>query len=158
MTRTITDSTAFRIGFVFVVLLLLLPFFHGCARIRPPKGVGSTERTMEVTGYCKCGECCGWKRTWYGKAVVASGPNKGKRKKVGVTASGAKARVGTVAADTSIYPFGTIVFVPGYGYGRVEDRGSAIQGGKLDLFFGSHKEATKWGRKTVTVKIWKKRK
>ena len=36
---------------------------------------------------------------------------------------GRRARLGTIAADTRRYPFGTIMYVPGYGYGRVEDRG-----------------------------------
>ncbi len=66
---------------------------------------------------------------------------------------------GTIAADTSHYPFGTRMFVPGYGWGRVEDRGSAIKGpDRIDLFFSSHSEALRWGRKKVTVLIeYKKR-
>ena len=43
-----------------------------------------------------------------------------------MTASGTRARHGTLAADTSVLPFGTVVEVPGYGFGRVEDRGGAI--------------------------------
>ena len=109
---------------------------------------------MVVTGYCKCGKCCGWRRTWYGRPVVASGPNKGQRKKVGITASGTKGRVGTIAADTARYPFGTVMSVPGYGYGRVEDRGSAITGNHIDLFFKKHRHAVAWGRKTLRVKVW----
>jgi 3D (Asp-Asp-Asp) domain-containing protein len=109
---------------------------------------------MVTTGYCKCGKCCNWTHTWLGKPVIASGPSKGQRKQVGVTASGAKARKGTLAADTSRYPMGTVMYIPGYGYGRVEDRGSAIQGDRLDLFFKNHASATSWGRKTVPVRIW----
>ena len=37
-------------------------------------------------------------------------------------------RDGTIAADTEYYPFGTRMYVPGYGGGLVEDRGGAIQG------------------------------
>jgi 3D (Asp-Asp-Asp) domain-containing protein len=111
-------------------------------------------KTMEVTGYDSGPISCGWKRNWFGMPVHASGPNKGKRKRVGITASGARARPGTVAADTRYYPFGTVVYVPGYGYGRVEDRGSAIKGNRLDLFFTSRKQALKWGRQTKQVKIW----
>ena len=74
---------------------------------------------------------------------------------MGVTASGTKAKKGTVAADTRFYPFGTIMDVPGYGLCRVEDRGGAIQGpARIDLFFDSHKEALQWGRKRVSVHIW----
>lgn len=110
---------------------------------------------MVATGYCKCKQCCGWKRNWFGRPVVASGPNKGKKKKVGMTAAGTKAKPGTIAADTAKYPFGTVMWVPGYGYGRVEDRGSAIQGERIDLYFKSHKQALQWGRQTVRVKVWR---
>ncbi len=61
---------------------------------------------------------------------------------------------GTIAADTKYYPFGTIMYVPGYGKGVVEDRGSAIKGpGRIDLFFNSHGRALKWGRVKLLVKI-----
>jgi len=109
---------------------------------------------MLTTAYCDCKKCCGWKRNWLLRPVAASGPNKGKRKRVGITASGEKATRGTIAADTSRYPFGTIMCVPGYGYGRVEDRGGAIQGDHIDLFFKRHKDAVRWGRQWKTVRIW----
>lgn len=61
---------------------------------------------------------------------------------------------GTIAADTKYYPFGTVMYVPGYGKGVVEDRGSAIKGpGRIDLFFNSHSSAMKWGRRKVVVEI-----
>jgi 3D (Asp-Asp-Asp) domain-containing protein len=110
--------------------------------------------TLETTGYCKCQECCGWKRNLLLRPVYAYGPQKGEKKKIGVTASGKKATPGrTIAADTSIYPFGTKINIPGYGWGVVEDRGGAIKGGKIDLFFRTHKQALKWGRKTLRVEV-----
>ncbi len=146
--------TRSNITATFSVLMILALLLGGCARIRPPRRVDPVVRTMIVTGYCKCGKCCGWRRTWYGKPVHVSGPNKGTRKKVGITASGTQARGGAIAADTSRYPFGTVMSVPGYGYGRVEDRGSAITGNHIDLFFKSHRDAVAWGRKTLRVKVW----
>ncbi len=63
---------------------------------------------------------------------------------------------GTIAADTRYYPFGTRMYVPGYGWGRVEDRGSAIKGkSRIDLYFGSHSDALAWGRRRVRVIIEK---
>jgi 3D (Asp-Asp-Asp) domain-containing protein len=48
------------------------------------------------------------------------------------------------------------MYIPGYGYGRVEDTGSAIQGPtRIDLFYGSHQQALEWGRQRVPVKIWR---
>lgn len=121
---------------------------------RVPERDPDTWMAMQVTGYCDCGECCGWKRNIFGRAVIASGPNKGKSKAVGMTASGTRARMGTIAADTRVLPFGTILYVEGYGYGRVEDRGGAIQGNKIDLFFNSHRAALKWGRRSRQVAVW----
>lgn len=62
---------------------------------------------------------------------------------------------GTIAADTRYYPFGTRMYVPGYGWGRVEDRGGAIKGSnRIDLYFKSHQEALEWGRKRLRVEIY----
>ncbi len=88
------------------------------------------------------------------RPVYSSGRLKGKRKQVGVTASGSNARKGTIAADTSRFPFGTIMYIEGYGYGRVEDRGGAIKGAHVDLFFRTHRQALEWGRQKKRVKVW----
>jgi 3D (Asp-Asp-Asp) domain-containing protein len=78
----------------------------------------------------------------------------------GITYSGVKVRKGmvsTIAADTSIFPLGTLLYIPGYGYGIVADTGSAIKGKKIDLFYLSKKEVySNWGKKKVIVYILKK--
>lgn len=145
-------SRVLRFTILFSPAFLLL--LSGCSTV--PKGTPQTV-WMETTGYCPCGKCCGWERSWVPpfRAVYSSGPLKGKPKKVGVTASGTKAKKGTIAADTRFYPFGTRMNIPGYGSGTVEDRGSAIQGSaRIDLFFKSHQEALEWGRRRVRVSIW----
>jgi 3D (Asp-Asp-Asp) domain-containing protein len=135
-----------------VTLLFSAFLLAGCATRSP---FSRTEFiTLEATGYCKCQECCGWKRNLLMQPVYAYGPREGERKKIGVTASGTKAKPGrTIAADTNVFPFGTRLKIPGYGWGTVEDRGGAIQGQRIDLFFRTHKEALQWGRKTVTVQV-----
>ncbi|OQW97579.1 MAG: hypothetical protein BWK77_01400 [Verrucomicrobia bacterium A1] len=110
---------------------------------------------LEATAYCPCGDCCGWRRNWLLRPVIASGPNRGRRKAVGITATGTEARPGTVAADPRMLPFGTILYVPGYGYGRVEDTGGDIKGNRIDLFYPSHAEALDWGRHKVRCKVWR---
>jgi hypothetical protein len=61
---------------------------------------------------------------------------------------------GTIAADTKYYPFGTRMYVPGYGWGVVEDKGGAIKGpDRIDLFFDSHTDALHWGKRKVNVEI-----
>jgi 3D (Asp-Asp-Asp) domain-containing protein len=138
----------------FAGCMLLLVGMTGCGGIRPPRRDADRVVSMEITAYCPCGTCCGWERNWRFQPVHSHGPNKGKRKEVGRTASGTQARPGTLAADTRLYPFGTIMYVPGYGYGRVEDRGGAIRGERLDVFFRSHREALEWGRQRKDVKVW----
>lgn len=134
--------------FLLPVLLLAV----GCAT-DPTRGLTPVARTVEVTAYCPCKQCCGWERTWWGKPVHAYGPQAGTRKKIGITASGEKARPGIVAAPPTL-PFGTIVDVPGYGRAKVADRGSAIQGDRIDVFFKSHQKALEWGRQNLTVVLW----
>lgn len=89
--------------------------------------------TFVVTAYCPCAKCCG--------------------KSDGVTASGVKAVEGiTVAMDKSI-PFGTKIYIDGVGERIAQDRGGAIKGNKIDLYFDSHEDALKWGRQTKQVTI-----
>ncbi len=168
-----------------IPVLLFFALVAGCA-------TSQQVRTMEVTGYCNCSQCCGWERgSWtYLKLdvwnrYISAGKNEGEPY-TGRTASGTKPhtphpglfsldsvqkpwmipvriaffpwlllpRDGTLAADTRYYPFGTRMYVPGYGWGSVEDRGSAIKGPKrLDLYYGSHSDALNWGRRKVGVRI-----
>jgi len=146
-----------RAGWGLSVVALLMAgtvLLGGCARFRPPTGVKPQTVTLLTTGYCKCGKCCGWKRNWLLRPVYSYGPMKGKPKKIGQTASGTQAGRGTIAADTRIYPFGTVMYIEGYGYGRVEDRGGGIKGQHVDLFFRTHDQAQDWGRQTLQVKVW----
>lgn len=63
----------------------------------------------------------------------------------------------SVAADTSLLPFGTLLSVPGYaddGVVPVLDRGGAIKGARLDLLYPTHQIAREWGVQRVPVTIW----
>ena len=87
----------------------------------------------KITAYCPCKKCCG--------------------KSDGITASGEKAIEGiTVAMDKSI-PFGTKIYIDGVGERIVQDRGGAIKGNRIDLYFDSHQEALNFGRQTKQVTI-----
>ena len=80
----------------------------------------------------------------------------------GITYSGIKVKrddkaLSTIAADTKVFPLGTVLFIPGYGYGVVADTGSAIKGKKIDLYFDTKDQVYKeWGKKTVKVFVVKK--
>ncbi|MDP2892609.1 MAG: G5 domain-containing protein [Bacillota bacterium] len=66
------------------------------------------------------------------------------------TARGNWPRPGTIAADPIQLPYGTKIWVPGYGYGVVKDTGSMRhrpQELDLDLFMNTSRECVNWGRK-----------
>lgn len=75
----------------------------------------------------------------------------------GITYSGVKVKrdlYSTVAADLNVFPIGTILFIPGYGFGVVADKGGAIKGNRLDLYYETVKDVyEKWGKKTTKVYI-----
>ena len=137
---------------------LLAALALGAASCVSPPGLRGRPVRMVVTAYCPCGECCSWERNWLFRPVYAEGPNKGKLKDVGMCADGTRAGKGTIAADTRWYPFGTPIYVPGYGQGVVHDRGGAIAGpARIDLFFGSHRQAVEWGKREMTVYVEEKK-
>lgn len=55
----------------------------------------------------------------------------------------------------SKYKFGTKIDIKGMGTYIVQDRGGAISGNRIDIFFNTHKEALKFGRRTVYLKVLK---
>jgi 3D (Asp-Asp-Asp) domain-containing protein len=96
-----------------------------------------TIREFTVTAYCPCEKCCG---KWAD----------------GIFYDGTKCGGVAIAADRAI-PIGTVMDVPGYGKAIVRDRGGAIKGSKLDVYFDSHQDALNWGvHKKVKVKVYDK--
>ncbi len=77
----------------------------------------------------------------------------------GITYSGVKVKrdlYSTIAADLDVFPLGTILFIPGYGYGVVADIGGAIQGNRLDLYYETVADVYKnWGKKQLDVYVVK---
>lgn len=75
----------------------------------------------------------------------------------GITASGKHAQVWHTIAAPSNMPFGTKLYIPyfkdapNHGMFVVEDRGSAITYGHLDVFMSSDYQARKFGRKQLKV-------
>lgn len=88
-----------------------------------------------ITAYCPCVKCCG--------------------KTNGITASGVKAVEGVTVAMPKSIPFGTRIHIDGVGERIVQDRGGAIKGNKIDLYFDSHEEALQFGRQKRKVNILK---
>lgn len=86
----------------------------------------------KITAYCGCSKCCG--------------------KSDCITASGTKATQGRTVAAPKTLPFGTKLNIGGKIY-TVEDRGGAIKGNRIDVYFNSHSEALKFGVKYLDVYI-----
>ncbi|SCN25757.1 Cell wall-binding protein YocH precursor [Clostridium sp. N3C] len=59
----------------------------------------------------------------------------------------------TIAVDPRVIPYGTKLFVQGYGFAIAADCGSAIKGNTIDVFFNTKQEALSWGVKYVKVYI-----
>lgn len=94
-----------------------------------------------ATAYCPCEICCGKWALNRPDGIV-------------YTASGAIAEEGvTIAADWSVYSPGTILYIEGIGERTVQDRGGAISGQKIDVFFNSHEDALRFGRQEVRIKV-----
>ena len=95
---------------------------------------------MQVTAYCACKKCCGPKA----RGLTASG--------LPISYNGGR----FVAADAKLFKFGTELIVPGYADGQpveVIDRGGAIKGHHIDIYFPTHEQAKEWGRKWIQVTV-----
>lgn len=87
---------------------------------------------FQVTGYCSCSLCCGEKEEKLTKSETVP-----------------KA-AHTIAADPSVILLGTRIVIDGVSY-VVEDTGKAIKGNRLDIYFDTHEEAVRYGRKEKYV-------
>lgn len=100
------------------------------------------KKTVEATGYTA--------------GLESTGKQPG-HPEYGITYSGVMVKrdlYSTIAADLNVFPIGTILFIPGYGYGVVADKGGAINGNKLDLYYETVKDVyEKWGKKNLDVYI-----
>jgi 3D (Asp-Asp-Asp) domain-containing protein len=70
--------------------------------------------------------------TWYNPASAGrsdSDPS------YGITSTGVPVTKGIVAVDPSVIPYGTRMYIPGYGFGEAADTGGAIVGNIIDLGF-----------------------
>jgi 3D (Asp-Asp-Asp) domain-containing protein/HKD family nuclease len=99
----------------------------------PTTGETSSLGVYKITGYCSCSICCGKSASGY-------------------TSSGTKATSGRTIAASSQFSFGTQLSINGNTY-TVEDRGGAIKGNKIDIYFDSHAQALAWGVRYLPVEL-----
>lgn len=86
-----------------------------------------------ATAYCACPICC---------APHADG----------ITAMGTTPREGHTIAGPPHWPLGTEVLIEDKRY-VVEDRGGAITGNRIDIYFEDHDDALRFGRREIEVQI-----
>lgn len=106
-----------------VFLLILLGFsFLSVKEVEASERNMSSLGTFKITFYCPCRKCSGS----YGHR----------------TSSGAIATEGrTIAVDTKVIPYGTHVYIDGFGEFVAEDTGGKwVQGNHIDVFLESHSE------------------
>lgn len=97
----------------------------------------------KLTSYCACEKCCGY---W---ATIRPLDDNGEP--IVYTASGAVARQGvTVAADTDILPFGTVILIGGEEF-TVQDVGGGVNGKHIDIYFEDHQAAREFGVRYETI-------
>jgi 3D (Asp-Asp-Asp) domain-containing protein len=73
----------------------------------------------------------------------------------GITTSGEQTLEGvTIAADWRVLPKGSLVYIEGLGLRIVQDKGGAIKGNRIDVYFEDENEAMEFGvKKNVKVKV-----
>ena len=98
---------------------------------------------FKLTSYCACEKCCGY---W---ATIRPLDEDGNP--IVYTASGAIARQGvTVAADTDILPYGTVLLIGGEEF-IVQDCGGGVNGKHIDIYFEDHQAAREFGVRYETI-------
>lgn len=93
-----------------------------------------------ATAYCACEKCCG---EW---AINRKGPV------VGSTGMELIPKY-SIAVDPNIIPYGSILVDSIGNEYRADDRGGAIKGNHIDIYFSSHEEALNYGRQTIELAI-----
>lgn len=105
---------------------------------------------LVVSAYCPGSCCCGTSAD-------------------GKTATGRDATKSGVAVDPKVIPLGSRLDIPGYSRTNgtstaggawilADDVGGAIKGKRIDIRMQTHQEALNWGRKTLRVRVWRKKK
>jgi YD repeat-containing protein len=110
-------------------------------KIQCPAGSSGTQVSMLVTAYDN------------GPGSTGKSPGD---PYYGKTSTGTTAQHGTIAADQTIYSKSTRMYVPGYGWGTVQDVGGAINNSHIDVWFPSAQQANKWGAQHLSVTVCSK--
>lgn len=102
-------------------------------------GARPLPRTIVVTAYCPCAECCGkWAAIPDAQRTFADGTRFDRNAKV-------------CAVDTRVFTFGTRFDIPGHGEYVAHDTGGKIKGSHIDILMPTHAEAKAYGRRLYSL-------
>lgn len=87
---------------------------------------------FKLTAYCACSQCCG---KWGARTATGTAPMQGR----------------TIAVDPKVIPYGSSVYIEGWGTYIAEDTGGAIKNNRIDIFFNNHTEALNFGVRYADV-------
>ena len=91
--------------------------------------------TFKLTAYCGCSACNG---RWGNITATGTTPVEGR----------------TIAVDPSQIPYGSKVYIEGYGTYVAEDCGGAIKGNRIDVYMNSHSACYDFGVRYADVFIY----
>lgn len=108
--------------------------------VAEPEPVLTELGEFKLTAYCSCSRCCGKWAECRPEGIVYG-------------ASGEELIAGySVAVDTSVIPYGTVLVINGQEY-EAMDCGGAIKGKRIDIYFNEHEDAVQFGVQYADVSI-----
>jgi len=101
----------------------------------------------KLTAYCACVKCC---QIWSAEHPKHIGTGYAQK-----TASGTTHKANrTIAVNPKVIPYGTEVYIEGYGYYIAEDTGGTARRKKvIDIYMGSHDETVQFGVREAEIYI-----
>ena len=73
----------------------------------------------------------------------------------GLTSRGVPTRMGVIAVDPKVIPYGSKIYIPGYGWGTALDTGGAIKGNTIDIWMPTYSQCMDWGTRNIKITVVK---
>lgn len=100
---------------------------------------------FKLTAYCSCHKCCDF---WaYSRPIDENGND------IVIGANGERLYQGvSIAVDPEVIPYDSKVYIDGKEY-IAHDRGGAIKGNRIDVYFDNHQDALGFGVQYASVEV-----
>ncbi|MBO5953106.1 MAG: G5 domain-containing protein [Oscillospiraceae bacterium] len=122
--------------------------------LKPPKVVSTEPVIGNGTIVLPTGEVLTYTSTMQVKATAYTHTDPGCDF---ITSTGTTVRIGTVAVDPRVIPYGTRMYIVAndgsyvYGISTAEDCGGSIKGNRVDLYYPTHSECIQFGVRNCTI-------